>query len=279
MKLGIFARTFAGATPQEVLSSARRAGYEAVQYNMACSGLSPLPLEISDETAEAVSIASVKTGVAIAAVSATYNMIDPNLSKREEGRRSFAAIAGSAHRIGTNLLTVCTGSCDPHDPWRYHPDNSGAKAWREMCKEFELLLAIADKYDVTLGVEPELANVVHSAQRARELIDAFGDQRIRIILDPANLFEVDSPQRRKLLVESAIALLGDRISLAHAKDRLTDGRFVAAGTGVLDYHHFLTVLRRAGFNGPLITHSLAANEAATVAAFLKAELALAEIST
>jgi hypothetical protein len=29
----------------------------------------------------------------------------------------------------------------------------------------------------------------------------------------------------------------------------------------------------------LITHSLAANEAATVAAFLKAELALAEIST
>ncbi len=197
MKLGIFARTFAGATPQEILWSARRAGYEAVQYNMACSGLSPLPLEISDETAEAIYIASVETGVAIAAVSATYNMIDPNLSKREEGRRSFAAIARSAHRMGTSLLTVCTGSCDPHDQWRYHPDNSGAKAWREMCKEFELLLAIADKYDVMLGVEPELANVVDSAQRARELIDTFGDKRIRIIFDAANLFEVDSPQRRR----------------------------------------------------------------------------------
>jgi sugar phosphate isomerase/epimerase len=278
MKLGIFARTFAGSTPLEVLTAARRAGYQAVQYNMACSGLSPLPLEISDETAAAVHLASVKTGVAIAALSATYNMIDPSLSKREEGRRSFAAIAASAHRMGARLLTVCTGSRDPHDQWRYHPDNSGAEAWRQMCKEFELLLVIAERYDVMLGVEPELANVVNSAQRARELIDAFDNERIRIVFDAANLFEIESPERRKMLVERAVALLGDRISLAHAKDRLADGRFATAGTGVLDYHHFLGALQRAGFDGPLITHGLTANEADRVAGFLKAELAAIEIS-
>lgn len=262
----------------EVLSSARRAGYETVQYNMACSGLSPLPLEISDETAAAVHLASIETGVAIAALSTTYNMIDPNLGKREEGRRSFAAIAASAHRMGSSLLTVCTGSCDPHDQWRYHPDNSSADAWREMCREFELLLDIAERYDVMLGVEPELANVVSSAQRARDLLDFFGNERIRIVLDAANLFEVASPERQKMLVEGAVALLGDRIALAHAKDRLADGRFATAGTGVLDYHHFLTTLRQVGFDGPLITHSLTANEADTVAGFLKAELAAVEIS-
>ena len=276
MKLGIFASTFAGSTPLEVLSAARQAGYETVQYTMTCSGLAALPLEISDEAAEAVHAASIETGVAIAALSATYNMIDPSLARREEGRRSFAVIAASAHRMGANLLTVCTGSRDPQNQWRYHPDNSGDEAWQEMCKEFQLLLPIADKHDVMLGVEPELGNVVSSAQRARKLIDALGSERIRIVLDAANLFEIESAERRKILIEDAIALLKDRISLAHAKDRLDDGRFATAGTGVLDYRHFLTVLQRSGFRGALITHSLKADQAERVAAFLQAELAAAE---
>ena len=276
MKLGIFAKTFSGSTPLQVLSSARAAGYEAVQYSMDCSGLASLPLEISDAAADAVYAASTETGVTIAALSATYNMIDPNRSQREEGRRSFGVIAASARRMGAGLLTVCTGSCDPHNQWRYHPDNSGAEAWQEMCEEFRLLIAIADKYDVMLGVEPELGNVVSSALRASKMIDELRSDRIRIILDPANLFEIESAERQKMLIEDAIALLTDRISLAHAKDRLEDGRFATAGTGVLDYHHFLTVLRRSGFRGALITHSLTANEADRVAAFLKAELADSE---
>jgi sugar phosphate isomerase/epimerase len=278
MKLGVFASTFAGSTPLEVLSAAQQAGYEAVQYTMTCSGLAALPLAISDEAAEAVYAASIETGVAIAALSATYNMIDPNLSKREEGRRSFAVIAASARRMGANLLTVCTGSRDPHNQWRYHPDNSGDEAWQEMSKEFQLLLPIAEKHDVMLGIEPELGNVVSSAQRARKLIDTLGSERIRIVLDAANLFEIESAERQKMLIEEAIALLKDRISLAHAKDRLHDGRFATAGTGVLDYRHYLTVLQQSGFRGALITHSLKADEAERVAAFLKAELAAAEIS-
>jgi sugar phosphate isomerase/epimerase len=277
MNLGIFAKTFDGTTPLEVLSSARSAGYKTVQYNMACSGFGSLPLTIDEEAARAVNFASKETGVSIAAISATYNMIHPKLSEREKGRRSFEAIAASAHRMGTDILTVCTGSCDPLDQWRYHPNNSSAESWQEMCREFELLLDIAERYNVLVGVEPELANVVSSAERARELIDALRNRRIRIVFDPANLFEVESQDRQRWLIENAVALLGDRISLAHAKDRLADGSFAAAGAGVLDYQHYLTVLLRSGFRGSLITHGLSANEANKVATFLKNELASAEI--
>lgn len=276
MQLGIFAKTFPGKTPLEVLAAARDAGYEAVQYNMACSGLSPLPLEISDETAEAVRTASVKTGVAIAAVSSTYNMVHPNMGEREMGRQSFAAIAAVARRMETRLLTLCTGSCDPQNQWRYHPGNDAPKAWEEMCREFQLLLAIAEKEDVLLGVEPELSNIISSAKRARKLLDTFHNDRIRIVLDPANLFEVASSTEQKKLIEDAIDLLGDSIELAHAKDRLNDGGFAPAGTGVLDYGHYLTVLKRSGFDGALITHGLAASEAKKVAEFLKSNLATAE---
>ncbi len=276
MKLGIFAKTFAGTTPKAVLSAARRAGYEAVQYNMACSGLSPLPSAISDETAEAVHAAAEETGVEIVAVSATYNMIDPNLTERRKGRQAFAAIAGAARRMGTGLLTLCTGTCDPDDLWRHHPNNSSAAAWEEMCKEFRLLLAIAEEQDVYVGVEPELGNVVSSARRARELLDTLTSGRVRIIFDAANLFEIADVERQHAFIDEAVELLGDSIAIAHAKDRLADGRFGTAGDGVLDYRRYLAALKRSGFRGSLITHGLAAREAERVAAFLKREIAAVE---
>ena len=110
--------------------------------------------------------------------------------------------------------------------------------------------------------------MVNSAERARALIDQIGSPRLRIVLDPANLFEVTSLQAQRDTVSAAIDLLADRIVMGHAKDRLEDGRFVAAGAGVLDYPHYLSRLKSIGFDGPLITHGLSAAEAPIVARFL-----------
>jgi sugar phosphate isomerase/epimerase len=269
MKLGIFAKTFPGSSPMVVLQAADAAGYSAVQYNMACSGLSALPPEVTAEQARAVREASTATGVEIAAISATYNMTHPDPAKRQAGRESFAAIAARAHAMGTNLLTVCSGSKDADDQWRYHPDNDSPAAWAEMLEEFRALIEIAHRHDILIGVEPELANIVSTAKKARAMINSLGSDRIRIVLDPANLAEVVPSDERRRIVADAVALLADRIVMAHAKDRNADGSFATAGQGVVDFPHFLGCLRKAGFTGSLITHGLADQEAAGVAAFLK----------
>lgn len=268
MRVGIFAKTFAGTTPDAVLAGARAAGYASVQYNFACSGLGALPESIPDATVSAIREASERTGVSIAAISATYNMIHPDINVREAGRRSFAAIAAVAHAAGSNLLTVCTGSRDAADQWRDHPDNQGAGAWQDMIAEFGHLLAIAERHDIFIGVEPELANVVNSAAQARRLIDTMASERIRIVLDPANLFEHEDADTRDGIIDAAIDLLKDRIAIAHAKDRNADGSFATAGRGVIDYPRYIAALKRAGFDGDVITHGLSAEEAPGVAAFL-----------
>jgi sugar phosphate isomerase/epimerase len=268
MRIGIFAKSFAGDDPMTVLRVAAAAGYSAVQYNMACSGIGALPEAISPKVAAAVRAASRATGVEISAVSATYNMTDPDPVRRAAGRRAFRAIAAAAAAMGTRLVTVCSGSLDAQDQWRAHPGNDSAEAWAEMLAEFALLLPLAEAQDLMIGVEPELANIVSSAARARALIDTLGSDRIGIVLDPANLFEVGTAVDRARVIGEAVDLLGDRIVMAHAKDRAADGRFVAAGQGVIDFPGFLTSLRRAGFDGPLITHGLDAGEAQGVARFL-----------
>lgn len=267
--LGIFAKTFDGNTPEAVLGAAGRAGYAVVQYNMACSGIGSLPANAPADVAKAVRTASARTGVGLAALSATYNMIHPDLEKRTSGRASFTALAAQAHTMGTRLLTVCTGSADPQDQWRHHPDNRSKASWAAMMTEFEHLMAIAERHNLLLGVEPELANVVDGAAAALKLIADAQSDRICIILDPANLVEIETPGNRRRIIAEAVDTLGSRIVMAHAKDRQADGSFAAAGKGVVDFPDFIRSLKSTGFDGPLITHGLTADDAPGVAIYLK----------
>lgn len=275
MQLGIFAKTFPGNTPSAVLQAVRAAGYRSAQYNMACSGLAAMPDAIPEGIAEAVADAARVSGVRLAAVSATYNMIHPDPAVRLRGHASLRVIAGAARALGTGLLTLCTGTRDPDDQWRRHPDNGSPDAWCDLLASMEVALVIADEFSVDLGVEPELANVVDSAAKARRLLDEIASPRLKIVIDPANLVEAEPAEEKRRIISGAIELLGASIVMAHAKDRTADGQFATAGKGVLDYPHYLRCLNAIGFDGPLITHGLSAPEAPEVALFLKREIAVA----
>jgi sugar phosphate isomerase/epimerase len=268
MRLGIFAKTFAGADPRTVLQAAKGAGYAAVQYNMACSGLPAMPDALTGAQAGAVAGAGATMGVAIAAVSGTYNMIHPDPAVRATGLSRLGVLIDHAAAMGTGMVTLCTGTRDAEDQWRHHPDNATPDAWRDLLEEMGKACALAEAKGVKLGIEPELANVIDGAAKARRLIDSLQSPAPAIVLDPANLFEVEPLAAQRDILSRAVDLLADRIAMAHAKDRDPEGGFVAAGKGVVDFAHFLKRLRAVGFDGDLVTHGLTAEEAPGVAAFL-----------
>ena len=271
MRLGIFAKTFPGTDPKVVLSAAAAARFGVVQYNMACSGLPAMPDRVPAEVGGAIRSAIGETGVEIVALSGTYNMIHPHPGERARGHARLETLAAAASDLSTRLITLCTGTRDPDDQWRWHPGNNAPDAWADLFASMEIAVAIADRYDIDLGIEPELANVVNSAEKARRLIDQIGSPRLKVVLDPANLFETETLDAQRRIVAAAVDRLADRIIMGHAKDRTPDGGFTSAGRGVLDYRHYLERLKAAGFDGPIVTHGLAANEAAGVADFLRSQ--------
>ena len=271
MQVGIFAKTFTGTSPQVVVAAARAAGFDAVQYNMACSGLPTMPDAIDPSTVAAVAQAA-KT-LPLCAVSGTYNMIDPNPEARAQGVSRLRVLAAHARAMGTDMVTLCTGTNHPTDQWAWHAENGSARSWKALCVEMETAIGIAEEHDIRLGIEPELANVVSDAPAADKLLIEMQSDRLRIVLDPANLFETATAKEQRALVAQAIDMLGDRISMAHAKDRDATGAFATAGQGVLDYDGYLRALRGVGFDGPLVAHGLAAEEAPGVAVFLRERLA------
>ncbi len=269
--IGIFAKTFPGTTAEAVLTAARDAGYGCVQFNLACCGLPSMPDRLPSGTAAAVARASSGTGVAIAALSGTYNMIHPDAAVRAQGLRRLELLLGAARGMGTTLVTLCTGTRDPDDQWRHHPDNDTPAAWADLRTEMEKAAALAARHRVDLGIEPEHANVVSTGPLAARLLREVPSPRLKIVLDPANMIDGAGADQDRIFAEAA-DLLGDRIVMAHAKDRDAAGAVVAAGTGIVDFDTFFARLGRIGFRGPVVTHGLRATEARAVAQFLREKI-------
>ena len=272
MQVGVFAKSFEGDHPATVLAASRDAGFSTVQYNMACSGLGSLPEAISEDAAREVQEASAGTGIGIAAISATYNMTDPDPERLAAGRRAFIAICERAPGMGCHIVTVCSGSKDAHDKWRRHPSNDDPQSWTEMCREFDIICDHADRHGVMVGVEPEPANIVSNAMRAADLLAAFPGGPIRMVLDPANLIEDVAPDSHERTIDEALDRLGSMTVLAHAKDRYAGGTVAPAGDGVVDWPHFLRGLKDCGFDGPLIAHGMSQSDAPAVAKFLASQV-------
>ena len=278
MRLGILTKTFVRPTLAETLDAVAASGLSWVQFNFASAGLPSLPEKIDPGLVAAVACELQRRHLAVAAISGTFNMIDPDPGKRREGLRRLDGIAASCGELGAPMVTLCTGTRDPHDMWRAHPENDSAAAWQEMRSTMEEAVKIADKYNIALGIEPETANVVNTAKKARRLLHEMESPRLKIVMDAANLFLPGQAARMTETLEEAFALLGRDIALAHAKD-FRDGAevaHIAAGQGLLDWPRVLRLLREAGYNGPLVLHSLAEEEVKTSVAFLRQELKKSE---
>jgi sugar phosphate isomerase/epimerase len=274
--IGIFAKTFPRPTAEENLDAVRSHGLGVVQYNLACAGLPSLPERIEPRLARQIGAAAASRRITIAAVSGTFNMIDPVRERRDAGMRRLGQLAGACALLGTKIITLCTGTRDPDDMWRGHPGNGRPDAWAELLRAIEQALAIAEEHDLWLAIEPETANVVDSAAKARRLLNELRWPRLKIIIDPANLFHVEDLPHQRAILDAAFDLLGPDMVLAHAKDvRVVGGtvHHVPAGTGVLDYPHYLTLLRHIPV--PLIVHGLAEAEVERALAFLRGALAAA----
>ena len=268
MRLGIFARTFSHTTVEGVFDAVREHQLDCVQFNMACAGLPTLPDDIAPSLAIRIHEASMSRGTEIAAVSGTYNMAHPDPEARQAGLRRLRTLASACHGMGTPVITLCTGTRDPENMWRWHPENASSQAWSDLLSSMEAALRIAEEEQVTLAFEPERANVVNTAEKGHALLATMQSSRLKVVIDPANLIVPGDEHQMSQVLDEAFDLLGEYIVIAHAKDRGADDTFQTAGGGILDYDQYVRLLRAAAFDGPFILHGLTEEEIDAALQFL-----------
>lgn len=255
---GIFAKTFQRPTLGDILDAVVNSGLQCVQFNLACCGLPTVPKEVPEAILRDTQQALQQRGIDVAAVSATFNLIHPDPVQRAEGLSRLPGLARASRALGAPMLTLCTGTRDAADMWRGHPDNASPEAWSDLCRSLEQALHSTEDSGIVFGIEPELSNVVSSAARCRQLLDALRSPRLRVVLDGANLLTPSDLQRQAAIFAEAFDLLGPDIAMAHAKEIDAQGHPtpLGAGSGHLDWTAFFRGLKTIAFRGPLILHGL-----------------------
>ena len=271
MKLGIFAKTLSRPTIEELFQSI--AGYEinSVQFNLSCAGLEPLPKNLPAGLAQRIADSAKQAKVALSAISGTFNMAHPDPADRRGNLSKFEVLCEVAASLHIPVITLCTGTRDPVDMWKWHSENDSKEAWDDMVHSIESALIAAERNNLILAFEPESENIVNSATRARKLLDQLRNPRLRIVIDPANLISQGCNQEE--ILHEAFALLGDSIVIAHAKDRDSDFHACAAGKGILNFEYYLRCAKEIGFTGPLVMHGLDEKDVAFSREFLRKTLA------
>ena len=272
MQLGIFARTFTRPTLEAIFDAVVAHDLHCVQFNMACVGLPSLPDHIENDVIARIRSEATSRVINIAAVSGTYNMIHPVIEQRQAGLRRLRVLASASKHMGTSIITLCTGTRDPENMWRWHPENTSPQAWEDLLSSMETALHIAEEEGIILAFEPERANVINTATRGRELLDTMQSPRLKVVMDPANLIVPENKQHMHHILDEAFELLGEDIVLAHAKDIGPDNTFQPAGTGILDYDYYLHHLEATTVEVPLIIHGLSEAQVDTSVRFLLAKL-------
>jgi sugar phosphate isomerase/epimerase len=138
--------------------------------------------------------------------------------------------------------------------------------WPQMVGTARQLAARAEKYRAKILMEGFYRSFLASAKRLRMFLEEVNSPRVRALLDPANLIEIND-------LEEMFSQLGPWIDCHHAKDRKHHvERGVPAGQGDIDYVKFVTLVAQRTPHAPVILEYVGAKDYRAALAHLRGAL-------
>ena len=183
-------------------------------------------------------------GLDIAVLGCYLNLAHPDENKLSEILERYYANLRMASLCGASMVGTETGC--PNAEYKLDRNTHTDEALKIFMSNLEKVAAEAEKWGVTLAIEPVWNHIVYNPSRALEVIRGIGSRNLRIIFDPVNLLCMENADDREAVFADAIDKLADHIAMVHIKDFVRrDGKLVsvAAGTGEMDYRSIIGFLK------------------------------------
>ena len=182
-------------------------------------------------------------GINVVALGVFTNLIDPDEAERAANLAYYDRMMQIAALNGIPFLPTECGFIPGRrgiDADRYE------EAFDILVDSLGKLAEKAEHYDVYVPLEACVLDVVPSAKRAADLLAQVGSERIKILLDPANLIANSS-------AKDMFDYLAPHIAYFHGKDRkLNDRMGRVVGDGDIDWPLFLSLYHRHCEGTPFI---------------------------
>jgi sugar phosphate isomerase/epimerase len=182
-------------------------------------------------------------GIEVVALGVFTNLIEPDSAERDANLDYYDRMMQIAALNGIPCLPT---ECGFIAGKRGINADSYEETFEILLDSLKRLAGKAKRYDVYVALESCVLDVVPSAKRAADLLAQVGSERIRILLDPANLIANNSEA-------DMFRYLAPHIAYFHGKDRkLNDARGRLLGDGDIDWPLFLSLYHRHAEGTPFI---------------------------
>ena len=175
-------------------------------------------------------------GLDVAVLGCYLNLAHPDPDKLKEIQSRYYGHLRVASLLGAGVVGTETGA--PNAQYKMDANTHSEEALETFIRGLAPVVERAEKYGVTMAIEPVWKHIVYSPDRAVKVLEAIGSPNLRIIFDPVNLLYPGNLDDRGKVIGEAMEKLCDRIAVVHLKDCVPDGddlKSIAAGTGVMDY--------------------------------------------
>ena len=180
----------------------------------------------------------------VAVLGCYLNLAHPDPEKLKEIQSRYYGSIRVASLLGASVVGTETGA--PNAQYKMDENTHSKEALETFIRGLAPVVECAEKYGVSMAIEPVWKHIVCTPERARIVLDAIGSRNLRIIFDPVNLLYPGNLNEREELFERIMNLLGDDIAVVHLKDYVPEGddlKSIAAGTGEMDYRQILSFMK------------------------------------
>jgi len=250
MKVGIATRSYSGMTNEDAAKLMREQGFTSTELCFVQSdsnywvynGRGKIG-EMSPERALKIVDTYRKNGIDVVSLGVFTNNITDDEDEKRRNREYFEAYMRLASYCGISYVSTECGF-DPKD--RRLAANRYEADFSRMKETMTVLAEKAEKYGVSIAIEPCVLDVIPSAKRMHDFINQVGSDRIKVLLDPANLIANSSE-------EDMFRYLAPNIAYFHGKDRkVNDAYGRLLGDGEIDWKLFLSLYHKYTENVPFI---------------------------
>lgn len=230
-------------TLADFFREARECGYDGVELSLKPQGEGPLHFDLSPAELDAIRAQAAAAGLSIdslAISAAGGNMLAGGSDAADSVRLACRGLEIAA-RLGAK---VCL-----HTLGRLTADLYYEDAYNNARAAVTLTAATAARLQVAFAIEFVWNGFLFSPLEMRDFIDATGSPWVGFYFDPGNMAVFQYP-------EHWVRALGQRIKHVHLKDwkgRALNGGWTALQAGEVNFAAIMRELRRAGYDGPLVS--------------------------
>ncbi|GAB2565038.1 sugar phosphate isomerase/epimerase family protein [Gracilibacillus alcaliphilus] len=250
MNIGVVSRSFPKLTNLETAQLLAENGFTCTELCFSqtdsnywvYNGRSDLS-DLTNEKSQAIIETYRAHGIAVTSIGVFTNLLEPQEQELEKNLAYFERLMEIASVNGVPYVSTECG---------FIPGQRGVNAdtYETAFQRFKdniiWLTQKAEKYNLSLALEPCVLDIIPSAKRTVDLIDQVGSERLSVLLDPANLIAANSE-------EDMFRYLAPHIAYFHGKDRKVNDTYGRAiGDGDINWRRFLELYHQYTEGVPFI---------------------------